>query len=167
MRSGAFNSIIGFYSSQELFKDVKFLRTLDYFRRWDHERLESLCNRLFHKVCAKGEQVVEADAKVACLFLIRNGSFKAEKMVSLESNHYYPVASRRWESSTVKRRILYDAGVMQEGEMFGAKHIFEEGEHEYAVKVTALEDDSTCICLNCEDAQAFIPPEERDEFLSL
>ncbi len=71
--------------------------------------------------------MVEADRNVECLFIIRSGSFKAEKMVSLESNHYYPIGSAQWESSKVKRRILFDAGIMREGEMFGARKIFEEG----------------------------------------
>ena len=59
-------------------------------------------------------------------------------MVNLESNHYYPVSASRWESSKVKRRILYDAGIMREGEMFGGAKIFVPGNHMYAVKVTAL-----------------------------
>lgn len=93
------------------------------FNSWPRNKLEKLCQMCTERRFVKDEVLFAEGIDADYMYIVKEGSFRAEKNVVIDHQNYWPITSQMWSSTTVKRKALYTVCIMTLGTSFGQQEM--------------------------------------------
>jgi CRP-like cAMP-binding protein len=147
-------------SESELRKTkLEYLQNNFYlFANIKEDRVFRLAKKTKMKIFQKDEVVVPRGTKPDCLFIVREGSFRAEKYVTISDRNIWPVDIQLWECNRINRNILFTALNMEQNSIFGAENLKTGKVYEY--NIVANTDNAVLYILEKNQLESLIPLDE-------
>ncbi|CAI2360993.1 unnamed protein product [Moneuplotes crassus] len=120
--------------------NFEFFNKFRQFRKLDEHKMKKLCSSAKEKKMNqnikghnKEEFVTLSGCKADCLYIVIKGSFRAERYVNIEHENLWPVESRVWKSTKIRRRVLFTSNILKPNTIFGERELANGSEHTLSI----------------------------------
>lgn len=123
-----------FQMKQTKYTDNKnYFMSFPIFSKLNNNKMKKLWANTKEKIFAKNEKVTLSGCKVDCLYLVKSGTFRAEKEVVIEHENLWPAGSKLWKSAKIKRKVLFTACIIHPFTYFGENELLNNEEHKWSI----------------------------------
>ena len=111
----------------------QYFKSFPPFNRLNNNKMKKLCANTKEKIYAKNEKVTLNGWKVDWLYLVKSGTFRAEKEVIIEHENLWPAGSKLWKSAKIKRKVLFTAWIIHPFTYFGENELLNNKDHKWTI----------------------------------
>ncbi|CAI2360995.1 unnamed protein product [Moneuplotes crassus] len=149
-------------------KTKKYQSNFEFFKKF--RKFRSLNEHGMKKLCAiakekkftcsnnfgrnKDEFVTLNGCKADCLYIVVKGTFRAERYVTIEHENLWPVESKVWKSTKIRRRVLFTSNILKPNTIFGERELVSSSEH--SLSIVANSNDAVLLFIEKDKLDAIL-----------
>ena len=100
---------------------LNFIKGVTFFSEWEMKRLQNFCGGLYLKKYNQGDVVYQESLPPDNFYIVKEGRFRVEKFVNLDTENVWPKKVHEWEVSRVKRTLCHTIDYLEKGRFVGER----------------------------------------------